>query len=265
MSAAPVLDDGGVRPPFLPPHGAMMIELPDGGTTRRPFLGRPLLVQDEPRVAKAMARNDWAMILEPMLATLSPEERAVLAEMWTRDAASEHASIASFSRFSLQLLALGAPADLVEAAHDAALDEARHARDAYALASAYAGEAIGPGKLDVTGALEHIADVTLARLAAETFEQGCVGETLAAWDAREKFALCNDSHVRDVLSRVAEDEERHAELAWRTVVWAVRAGGDDVKAAIEKSLAQLSKTSDTSPNSLFSSVISPCARALLDA
>jgi hypothetical protein len=259
-----VIGDGGLRP-FHPPHGGVSVELPDGGVVHRPFLGRPLLVQDAPRVAKKSSRSDWTTALAPAIAMLTPEERATLAEMWARDAASEHASIASFSRFSLQLLALGAPADLVEAAHLAALDEARHARDAYALASAYSGESIGPGTLDVNGALDHIADVTLARLAIETFEQGCVGETMAAWDAREKAALCNDSHVRDVLARVAEDEEQHAELAWRTVVWAVRAGGAEVKLALEESLARISASSDISQNSLFTSVIAPCARALLDA
>jgi hypothetical protein len=34
----------------------------------------------------------------------------------------QHASVASFARFSLELLALGAPPDLVAAAHAAALD-----------------------------------------------------------------------------------------------------------------------------------------------
>ena len=31
-----------------------------------------------------------------------------------------------------------------------------------------------------------------------------------------------------VLARIAGDEERHAELAWRTVAWALRAGGAEV-------------------------------------
>jgi hypothetical protein len=52
----------------------------------------------------------------------------------------------------LELLALGAPAELVEKAHVAALDEIEHARICFALASAYGGERYGPGPLDaVTG------------------------------------------------------------------------------------------------------------------
>ncbi|MGH7330298.1 MAG: ferritin-like domain-containing protein, partial [Polyangiaceae bacterium] len=201
----------------------------------------------------------------PNLDLLTTEERAALANEWARDAAAEHASIAAFSRFSLQLLALGAPADLVEAAHEAALDEARHAREAYALASAFAGQPIGPAPLDVNGALAHVADVTLEGLAIETFEEGCVGETLAAMDAHEKHAKYTDFAVHDVLARIAADEERHAELAWRTVAWAVRAGGDDVKRAIAESLARLSGAPEMSQNTVFSAVIVPCANALLEA
>jgi len=35
----------------------------------------------------------------------------------------EHASVASFSAFSLQLIAVGAPSPLLQGAHQAALDE----------------------------------------------------------------------------------------------------------------------------------------------
>ena len=37
---------------------------------------------------------------EPAIDSLSQAERAVLAELWTRAAQGEHASIASFSRFT---------------------------------------------------------------------------------------------------------------------------------------------------------------------
>ncbi|MEO9231703.1 MAG: ferritin-like domain-containing protein [Polyangiaceae bacterium] len=247
------------------PPGMIQVPLSDGGTAWRqqPFLGRPLLADETPRVAEPTNRSDWTMALMPAIAALPLAERAALAETWARDAASEHASIASFSRFSLQLMALGAPADLVEAAHRAALDEARHARDAYALASAYAGKDLGPSPLDIRGTLDHVADVTLARLAVETFEHGCVGETMAAWDAREKLAQYNDPTVRGVLGRVAADEESHAELAWRAVAWAVRAGGDQARDALEESFARIAATDAIASHNLFASVIAPCAEALL--
>lgn len=50
-------------------------------------------------------------------------------EWWSLAAQQEHASIASFSKFSLELMAVGAPAALLVRAHEAALDEINHARD----------------------------------------------------------------------------------------------------------------------------------------
>src|SRR6185436_7062049 len=121
----------------------------------------------------------------PALDALSPGERAALAEAWARDALLEHASVASFGRFALELLAFGAPADLIEAAHRAALDEVRHARLCFALAGAYRGEALAPGAFPFDGAVRLAGD--LAALAESAVLEGCVGETLAALQAAEQL------------------------------------------------------------------------------
>lgn len=42
--------------------------------------------------------------------------------------------------------------------------------------------------------------------------------------------------MRAALARIAADEARHAELAWRTVAWALRAGGSPARAAFEEAL-----------------------------
>ncbi|MCA9546694.1 MAG: ferritin-like domain-containing protein, partial [Myxococcales bacterium] len=57
-----------------------------------------------------------------------PAQRARLADHWTRQALAEHASVASFARFALHLMAVGAPPDLLVATHQAGLDEIEHAR-----------------------------------------------------------------------------------------------------------------------------------------
>jgi hypothetical protein len=44
---------------------------------------------------------------------------AVLAKHWTEVALMAHASIAAFARFSLDALSLGAPPELLDAAHAA--------------------------------------------------------------------------------------------------------------------------------------------------
>jgi hypothetical protein len=146
----------------------------------------------------------------------------------------EHASVASFSRFSLALLAAGAPAELVELAHRAALDEVRHARLCFDLASRYAGETLAPGPFPFDAAVQVEAD--LASVAASTAREGCLGETVAALVAAEQLARASDPEVRRALEEIAEDEAEHALLAWKTVAWAIQVGGAPVRAAVERVL-----------------------------
>lgn len=141
------------------------------------------------------------------------------AEAWATRAQNEHASIASFARFSLGLLAVGAPPQLIALAHRAALDEIAHAQMAFAIASAYSGTRLGPGRLDLANALDGNAD--LGTLVEATVLEGCVGETLSALEAREEAGLATEPAARVALARIADDEARHAELAWAFVRWAM--------------------------------------------
>jgi hypothetical protein len=147
----------------------------------------------------------------------------------------EHASIAAFARFVLQLLALGAPPDLVADAQRAMEDETRHARLAFGVASAYAGADIGPGPLAVHGSLE---PMDLRSILTTTFLEGCVGETVAALEATEALEHLRDRDpaVAAVLATIAADEARHAALAWRSVAWMVSAFGQAARDALEDAL-----------------------------
>jgi len=160
-----------------------------------------------------------------------------LAAAWLEDAAMEHASVAAFSRAALQLMALGAPAELVAGCHQAALDEIEHARLCYGLASAHAAVEYGPDVLCGDGVVTAAPD--LLALALETFVDGCVGETVAAVHARHAADGCHDKLVHDVLMQIASDEERHAELAWRIVAWSVRVGGAAIADAIARTARSL--------------------------
>jgi len=57
-----------------------------------------------------------------------------------------------------------------------------------------------------------------------TIAEGCIGETVAAIEAAEALAHCEDEAARATLARIAQDETRHAELAWRFVAWALERG-----------------------------------------
>jgi hypothetical protein len=196
--------------------------------------GRPFLVEGAPHVAPIAPRNDWSdRSVTPRLDGLSLLERGALARHWTRVALMEHASVAAFARFALELLSLGAPPELVERTHAALADETRHARFAFALASAYAARAVGPGPLDVTGALD---DSSPRAVFARLVREGCVGETVAALEAAEAREHAADPAVRAVLERIARDETRHAELAWRTLRWALEGADIALRDAAREAL-----------------------------
>jgi hypothetical protein len=186
-------------------------------------------------VAPEEARRDWQQAIDPDVLGIDRTTRRALSEAWFADAAAEHASVASFARFALELLAVGAPPDLLVDTQRAMSDEIAHARACYGLASAYAGRELGPGPLATHDALRRSAD--LAGIAAAAVHEGCIGETLAALQAAVAAGRAEDPIVRSVLERIAEDETRHAALAWRFVRWAIGRGNPDVRAAVERAFA----------------------------
>jgi len=211
------------------PDAAVLDAAADAGDDVQASVRRPFLVGSALRAAEATERDDWSDAMPPA-PDLDDATRAALARAWLDDALQEHASIAAFARFSMMLLAAGAPAELVEGSQRAALDEIRHARACFSLARRYGAPASGPAELRVDDAM---APMSLAELAALTAEEGCVGETLGALLAEEQAARATDLACASLLRRIARDETRHAELAWRFVAWAVARGGAGVARAVE--------------------------------
>jgi hypothetical protein len=184
--------------------------------------GRPLLdAAARPRVAARRSDGGWARGAgRPRMAALGEAQRVALHEAWLARALGEHASVASFSRFALELMKLGAPARLVRDAHRSALDEVRHAEVCFALASAFDGHPVGAGPLGLGAALELAADVE--GFARRTAIEGCIEETVGACVLAEQLSRATDPAVRRALVRLSRDEERHAELAWTAAAWAAR-------------------------------------------
>jgi hypothetical protein len=208
--------------------------------------GRPYLTGAGALTARVRRHGcGWVAALRPRLKGLAPDVRAQLAAAWARDGLFEHASVASFGRVALELMAAGAPAALVQATHAAALDEIRHARQCFALAEAYGGAPVGPDTFPFDGHVRVSAD--LVSIAVRAAAEGCVGETVAAVQADEQAARATDPVVRRVLTRIAADEAKHAELAWRTVLWAVYEGGPRVRVAVGRVFAALEIEPETAP------------------
>src|SRR5262249_42878470 len=107
--------------------------------------------------------------------------------------------------------------------------EIEHARLTFAIASRYAEGPIGPGKLDLAG-IAPSSD--LATVAAACVRDGCLNETIASAIASAQASNAVAPEVRTTLQRIADDEARHAEFAWRFVRWALATGSAAVRTAV---------------------------------
>lgn len=192
-------------------------------------IGRPFVVEGSERLAPATARTDWTADVTPELDMLSARTKKKLGEYWTMIGQMEHASVAAFARFSLQLLALGAPPELILRSQTAMGDETHHAQLAFALASAYLERPVGPGPLEISGAL---ADVSVEEVLRTVIVEGCIGETVAAMEAKEALTYVTDPTLRYVFGEIARDESQHAMLAWRTVGWLCDTFGERALAVV---------------------------------
>lgn len=227
-------------------------------------IGRPFLIHGHPRLAAAVdGDSSWATPLSPSLADMDEQTRTALAERWTAIALMEHASIAAFARFTLQLLSVGAPAELVRDAASAMADETRHAQIAFGLASAYAKRIVGPGVLSIRGALD---TNDLETFVTTLLLEGCLGETMAAIEARTDASTAPCPVVREVLETVAHDEMQHAILAWRTLAWLLSQPTLEAEVArlTHDVFAQLpGRTNDPLRTEVLREVVLPCAAQLL--
>ena len=150
-------------------------------------------------------------------ARLSPEERAGVGQAWLEAGLGEHASVAAFARFVLHLLSLGAPAHLVREAIRAMDDEVEHARFCFGIAKRFTGMSAGPGPLNLKAVYAEPDDPESILRAA--ILEGCIAETISARCAAEALTRLQDRSIQIPLSRIVEDESRHAELSWNFVRW----------------------------------------------
>lgn len=158
-----------------------------------------------------------------------PSQRAAA---WERAGAEEHASVAAFARLSLQLMAHGAPPELLRDVHRAALDEVGHAERCWAIARKLGAPTLGAAPFPFAAPVA--VDVSLAELAADAVREGCLGETLGAHLAAVAAELAPEPEIRAELASIAAEEAEHAVLSYRLVAWALSVGGAEVRAAVEE-------------------------------
>jgi len=202
--------------------------------------GRPLRVRGRQTHPGLRAGADWTRGERPDPAGLDEETRRALEALWLHDAQKEHASVPAFARVAWLLAAVGAPAELLEWCHRAALEEIEHTRLCFALACGYAGRShtVRPMPELLRGALDVDGDA-LVVLARESLADGCQLEDFNADVAAECAAVCVEPATRAVLQRIAREERSHAEFSWALLDWLVESAGDTVRPALEQALARL--------------------------
>lgn len=207
---------------LLPPLGARSDWMPPGELSDRPALRSSTARQHERDV----------------------DVPAGVARAWRENGRTEHASVAAFARLSLDLVALGAPPELIAAAHEDALDEIRHAELCFGLACAIDGASDGPVAFpDVARArrLPRSRRLALAVLAVDSLVDGAVNEGASARIVARLAQRCQHDAIRAVLRPIAADEARHAAHGWDVTAWCLREGGWPVASALAGAVRVLAR------------------------
>lgn len=188
------------------------------GPTGQAVEGRPLRAADGSTVRPATVDLGpaRASTLTHAAAELPTPMRRALAAAWLETARDEHASIAAFARLARHLAAHRAPATLVAAAHRAAADEVRHARGAFAIASALTGRRLVP----LTRPVAIDPAPSLARMAVESHRDGERNEGRAAAGAALAASAARLPAIRHLLLTIAVEEAAHARLGAAVAEWA---------------------------------------------
>lgn len=151
-------------------------------------------------------------------------------QKWLAQAQDEHASVAAFAMVQLELLAHGAPLDLVSRTLTASQEELDHVSFCKALAGVRAHFALPAHELRAQ------LQEDWPELLSRSLHQGAVPEANAAMrlfrDAYNELEAGRHDRAR-ILWTMGQDEARHAELAFDIALWAAsRCGAESPRLQI---------------------------------
>ena len=192
-------------------------------------------------------RRDGAIVAPPasvLLAAASAQDRGddvrvQAAHVWGERAATEWASVPAFWELAAQLETSGAPADLAARARAAAADEVRHAEVAATIAARLSGGTVMLAPPARNGREVIRGNAGLARLAVESWQDGALGEGLAAAMAQAESQTAGVAGIASAQASIALDEAAHAALAWDVLRWAAAADRAGVEPALTSSSPSL--------------------------
>lgn len=192
-----------IDPSLIPAAGPFVLEpsivFQPAWERSRVIVGRPLIV-------------DGIAHSAPLSTPASPEPpHSALHQA----AADEHSAIATFARTLCELLARGAPLELIARTQAALADEVRHTEMTLNLLKQQGNSefSFGPLKAAVAPLERSLADF-IADVRA-----GAASERLATEEAQAQAQAEFDKGRRAFYQTLATDEARHAQLALDTVAW----------------------------------------------
>ena len=202
--------------------------------------GRQLRERGRPLFAPLVSGDSW---LDDVARVDAPP---AVAAAWRENGKTEHASVIAFHKLAAELIALKAPAHLVDDARRDGRDEARHTRLCFSLARAVDGQSLEPGALFIHKATSITRTARLVKLAVESLIDGALNEGTSARVVARLSKRTEVHAVRDVLRQIAADEGRHASHGWDVLAWCLHEGGPVVMAAVDGALWALPTSMGTS-------------------
>jgi len=169
------------------------------------------------------------------VAELSPAERQRLAETWTRRSAAEYLAVSTFAVLAIDLVAAGAPADVLSLCMRAGIDEVRHAELCLRMIEIYSGKRLMPPP-GMSSLPDEPTRPKLHQALANAILVSCVSETYATTVLTATRDITTDPTTHAVLTSIYSDEVMHARLGWSYLRLALEQGG---AAAIDAAAAMV--------------------------
>ena len=158
------------------------------------------------------------------------EHASHVAAFFAECAHLEAASVVSFERLAAELRDLLAPEELAQKALASRDDEVKHTRMTTKMAERLGATVRPPTIADAL-------DRTPFEIALENAVEGCVKETYAALLAHYQAQHAKDRSLAAMMEVIAEDETRHAALAWEVAEWLEPRLTDEERAEVQHARA----------------------------
>jgi hypothetical protein len=162
---------------------------------------------------------------------LAPEVREELARIWAERIPTEYRSITGFATLSFDLIAAGAPVDLVAVCHRVCIDELRHTELAVRMVELYGGTR--PALPREISSLPADATVSAtAQACRSAIALSCLGETFACTELAMLRERAVDPVVKGVLTVFLADEIVHARVGWAYLAHALKTADARTRAKV---------------------------------